>query len=125
MTEETKRPEFDLLNAIFAPVIRFFVGLAIGLAIELAGVTSWWFSGAVLFVCAMIGWLIVAADQLFWRFNDWFFAKIGWGSGGIKQPPPHLRRPKHWFNRIGWVIGLALGLLAHFVLPKEVIAWVL
>lgn len=113
----------DIIDAVFRPVIAFFIGMVLGYTVQLAGDTGWPVAlayTAILAVLAIVGLWIY---ERLHRFSDWVFEKTGLGAG-LK---PQLVRPpakrKHWFVRFGWVAGLAAGGLAVFFLPEEMLAW--
>lgn len=113
----------DFIDAVFRPVIAFFVGMALGYTAQLAEVTGWAIAmgyAAILALLALVG--IWFYDRLH-RVSDWIFEKIGIAPRPREQMVPIPKRRKHWFVRYGWVAGLLLGVTAVYVLPEEVLAW--
>lgn len=122
MTETAPLRE-DIVDAVFRPVIAFFVGMALGYTVQLASDTGWTF--AIGFTAA-IGALALVSIWLYWRFHrvsDWVLEKLGVAPRVKPQLAHPPKKQKHWFVRFGWIIGMVAGVLAVFVLPKEVLAW--
>ncbi len=117
---------FDWLDGIFRFAIGFFVGMAVGYTAQLAEVTSWWFAVGTFAVLAVVMTALLygffALDGATQRFFDWM-GGVKY-PGGIKQPKNPAPEPKrHWFIRFGWMPALAIGAVAVYVLPEEVLAW--
>ena len=110
-----RTPSFeDVINAIFRPVIGFFLGMGLAYTFQLAQSAGWIFAlGWVAFLSILFG-LVILLD----RFLDWGFGRLtGWGlkpakGGGDVEPA-------HWFVRFGWIIGLIVGFGAVFILPEQ------
>ncbi len=113
-------PSIDWINAIFGPVIGFLIGMALGYALQLAAVTTWWIALIYVVILGLAALIILITDHVFDRGFDAILNKVGLGSGIKASSVPH--KP-HWFNRYGWMIALPLGGLAVFVLPESVLAW--
>ena len=112
----------DIIDAVFRPVIAFFSGMFLGYVAQLAEVSNWVVAGAFMLIMILFGSFLTIMDDLFYRWTDSLFDKIGWGSG-IKPVRDPVKRRKHWFVRFGWLPFIALGVAAVYVLPEEVLAW--
>jgi len=113
----------DWINGTFKPVIGFFLGIALGYLAQLAAVAGVGLALSYGALVSLIFLLVVAASAGLDRVLDTILGKIGWGNG-IKPARNPAPEPKlHWFVRYGWVLGMMLGLLAAFVLPKEMLSW--
>ncbi len=113
----------DFIDAVVRPVIGFLVGMVLGYTVQLAGVTGW---PLALGYTAILGALAVGSLWMYERLrglSDWFFEKTGIAPRPREQLVPIPKRRKHWFVRYGWIMGLAAGMLAVFVLPEEMLAW--
>lgn len=113
----------DIIDAVFRPVIAFFVGMALGYTAQLASDTGWPFAIGFAAVLAVLALVSIWMYERLYRISDWFFEKTGLGAAPRTQLATPPKRCKHWFVRFGWIIGLTTGVLAVFVLPKEVLAW--
>ncbi len=113
----------DIIDAVFRPVIAFFVGMALGYTAQLASDTGWPFAIGFTAVLAVLALVSIWLYERLYRISDWLFEKTGLGAGLRTQLATPPKRRKHWFVRFGWIIGLTTGVLAVFVLPKEALAW--
>ncbi len=109
----------DIVNGVARPLIGFFLGMALGYTVELAGSTGW---SIALSSAAFIAFLF-GLVMLFYNVLDRFFDRIGWGTGVMAAKNKARAGKSHWFVRFGWIFGLIAGFAAVFVLPKEALAW--
>ena len=122
MTETAPLRE-DIIEAVFRPVIAFFVGLVFGYTAQMAESTGWPF--AIGFT-AILGLLAVVSIWLYWRFHkvsDWILEKLGIAPRVKPQLAAPPKRRKHWFVRYGWIAGLVLGFVAATLFPEEIMQW--
>ena len=109
----------DTVNGIARPAIGFFLGLAMGYTVELAGSTGWWIAlGFSAFIACLFG-LVILFDSVLSRFFD----RIGWGTGVMAAKNKARAGKSHWFVRFGWIFGLIAGFAAVFILPEGALAW--
>lgn len=123
MTETAPLRE-DIIDAVFRPVIAFFVGLVLGYTAQLASDTGWPFAIGFTAVVAALGLIWIWLYERLHKISDWFFEKVGLGMGLRTQLAAPPKRRKHWLVRFGWIIGLIAGVLAVFLLPEEVLKWI-
>ena len=110
----------DTVNGIARPVIGFFLGLAMGYTVELAGSTGWWIAlGSSAFIACLFG-LVILFDSALRRFFD----RIGWGTGVMAAKNKARAGKSHWFVRFGWIFGMIVGFAAVFILPEAALAWI-
>lgn len=113
----------DIIDAVFRPVIAFFVGMVLGYTAQLANDTGWPFAIGLTAILAMLALLSIWMYERLYRVSDWLFEKTGLGAGLRPQlVAPHKRR-KHRFVRYGWIAGLVAGVLSVFILPQEILEW--
>lgn len=115
----------DWIDAVFRPVIAFFVGVAMGYVAKLAEVSGWWVALGISVIILVGAAFILFIDRVLRNSTDRFFDwTIGLKyPGGIK--PAKTKQRAHWFVRYGWIFGLLLGVSAVFFLPAEVLEWLL
>ncbi len=109
----------NIINGIARPAIGFFLGIAAGYTVELAGSTGWWIAlGSSAFIAGLFC-LVLLFDTALSRFFD----RIGWGTGVMAAKNKARAGKPHWFVRFGWVFGVIAGFTAVFILPKEALSW--
>lgn len=109
----------DIVNGVSRPLIGFFLGMALGYTVELAGSTGWWIALSFAAFVAFLFGLVILFDNALRRFFD----RIGWGTGVMAAKNKARAGTSHWFVRFGWIFGLIAGFGAVFVLPEEALAW--
>jgi hypothetical protein len=122
MTETAPLRE-DIIEAVFRPVIAFFIGLVLGYTAQLAGTTGWPVAIAYTAILAVLGLASVWLYERLRRVSDWVFEKTGLGAGLKQQLAAPPKRRKHWFVRYGWIAGLVLGFAAATLFPEEIMQW--
>lgn len=109
----------DIVSGIARPLIGFFLGMALGYTVALAGTTGWWIALSFLaFIACLFGLVF-----LFQTAIERFFDRIGWGTGVMAAKNKARAGKSHWFVRFGWIFGVIAGFAAVFILPEEALAW--
>lgn len=109
----------DAVNGIARPAIGFFVGMAMGYIVELAGMSGWWMALSFGGLVAGLFGLVILFDSAMHRFFD----RIGWGTGVMAAKNRARAGKSHWFVRFGWIFGVIAGFAAVLFLPQEALAW--
>ena len=114
----------DMIDAVFRPVIGFFIGAAIGYVILLADVTGW---VAALIVAGLIGtviWLWYLFERMAFYGMGAIFDYLSFGRRVKPQLVAPRTRKKHWFVRYGWAGAMLLGMFAAIYMPDTLAAWI-
>lgn len=122
MTETAPLRE-DIIEAVFRPVIAFFIGLVLGYTTQLAETTGWPFAIGYTAILAILAFASVWLYERLRRVSDWIFEKTGLGAGLRTQLVAPPKRRKHWVVRFGWIAGLIIGFLAAALFPQQVMRW--
>ncbi len=113
----------DIIDAVFRPAIGFFVGIALGYLVQLAGTTGVLpaiIYGTILIVIALL--YLRLYDRL-WAASDWVFEKLGIAPAPRKQLAPIPKQRKHWFVRFGWIGAMTTAFFITMIWPETVQSW--
>lgn len=113
---------YDWFDASSRVVVGFFVGLFLGSVAQLAELSGWTYALGVGVVLGLIFGLTLLMMHWTDLGLDKVLNRIGWGNG-IKPAPTKTK--SHWFVRIGWMFGVAVGTFAYLYLPEGAMSWLL
>jgi len=107
---------WDVIEAVFKFAVGFFLGIALGLIIELAFDGSVWLALIMCIVGAIIYW-----GTLFFHYLlDGILSKL-FPSWFYKPRSVQKKDPTSFLQRFGFLIGLAVGVLTAFIAPSAVL----
>lgn len=111
----------DIFDSIYRALLGFLAGLFLAYMTKLAGSAGWQIAVVTTVGMAAFFWFMDSMN----RGSRNLIYKMTGGSGIKPARRPAEPVTRHWLVRFGWLIALGVGFVAGFVVPQEVVAWIL